>query len=93
MFIRMSDKIKNLIIEPSKTLLPLGVFLWMVSWVIYLTWYLAKLDSRVNMVEQWGLSKIQITDIVKDAVAEEFNNQIPKLTLQLDSRYQKKNEN
>jgi hypothetical protein len=65
----------------------------MVSWVIYLTWYLAKLDSRVNVVEQWWLTKIQITNIVKEAVAEEFTNQIPKLTLQLDERYQKKNGN
>lgn len=92
MLYRMTEHLRKAFFDPERTRVPVSVVLILWSAIVSTVWFFSRLSYRVETLESWWMDKNAIYQIVKDAVASEFDKQIPKLTLQLDERYQKKNE-
>jgi len=87
----MVQAVKN-VLNPDKWYMSVTIFISLMIFVISWVWVAGKVYHRLEILEtSEHISMLDIKEVVKEWVKEEFANFKNSLILELDDRYQKKN--
>lgn len=81
----MGEKLKQVLFNPENTFISVAKVIAVFCALAYWIWYVAKLDSRIQNLEQ----RMPTETTISDAINLAFQNQVPKMILQFDERYER----